>query len=297
MSDKRVKITIASVFLVISLLIVLIVYFISKDDKSNIEKQSVTADYAYDDVYDIDEYYTAVQSIKDYYLYVQAKDYNSVLKLLSEQYIKTKKITSNNIEASVKTNFDNIKYTSNDIKVYKNSYYSIYYIKGTITEDTDLDGYDEYDVSHIVIQDIINFTYAIIPINDSKKDIKSVVSEYLLENYDQEIKNNGINQINNISVKENDVLISIYENYKSLLINDCKEAYEKVDKATKTKYPKYEDFKKYCEDFDKKYIDSIVNEYIIDSKSYLPKYSFKDQYNNSFGIEMKNAVDYTVTIN
>ena len=295
MSDKRVKIMIAAVFLLVTLIMLLIVYFINREE-ADIQKQNVTIKYVYDDVYDVNEYYSVAQSIKDYYLYIQMKDYGSVLKQLSEQYINTQRITSNNINEYVETNLDNIKYTPQDIKVYKNSYYNIYYIKGIISEDTDLEDYNEYSVSHIVIQDIIHFTYSIIPINNDKKDIKSIVSEYSLENYDQAINDNGTNQISNISVSENDFIISIYENYKKLLVNDCESAYKKIDSSTKKKYPKYENFKEYCKKFEEKYIDSIINDYTIVDKNYMPKYSFKDQYNNAFEIKMENAVDYTVTL-
>lgn len=89
------------------ILIIAIIFKIEFIDKNN---DNVKIDKKYTVVKDYDRYYTVVGTLTKYYEYINSKDYESILKIYSDEFIKQKKLNEKNIkdyvsESEVKISF------------------------------------------------------------------------------------------------------------------------------------------------------------------------------------------------
>lgn len=64
-------------------------------------RKNKNVEYKYAEVSNFSRYSTVTTAIEKYYSFINMKDYNSVLKILDEDYIKEKNITSTNIKNNI----------------------------------------------------------------------------------------------------------------------------------------------------------------------------------------------------
>ena len=107
-SQKKVLGIWAIIAVIVFSLVILIAVTIRREDKELIE--NITAKDS-KMLVDRNRYYTVKNAITKYYSFINMKDYDAVLKILDESYIKTNNITKENIDEFI-TNDVQISYQS-----------------------------------------------------------------------------------------------------------------------------------------------------------------------------------------
>lgn len=295
MKENKIKIII---FLVIMAFVIgcTSLYLFFKKDKENVNDihETLTNDYIIDEVTNFSEYQSIYLNLLNYYNMLNEDKYLELLDLLERDYINNNNITSLNINNFVEEKMINYTYEITQISKYTNMYYSIYYVEGSYG----LEGLEEILnktlVKHLVIIDIINNTYAIIPLLNNVENFEDAISKYNLINYDKEIKYNNSNEIIQSSVSDFNEASFYFSDYLNKLTNNCNDAYNLLISETKEKYD--HSFEEVCTSFKEFYVAPIIKDFKIEHESGKKSITIYDNYNNKYKFYITSIFNYTVGI-
>ena len=216
----------------------------------------------------------------------------AILDFLDEDYIKTYQINENNVSKYVEeTENENINITALKMNKLINmdkgtKAYSVYALKDT--------GEEEIDIFYIVKLDENSQAFSIVPIrNEDYKDIDDIN----IENSTTSIEKNSRNTIIESDMNEGQIATKYFQQYKSLLLNDVEEAYEKLDKEYREKrFGSIDEFQEYVESNIQEIQLSQIYEYTNESYATYKEYVAKDRYENLYIFEEISPNNYTVKL-
>lgn len=295
MNEKKIKILILGVMIGICLLILFIVLFITKknDDINQNTHETITENYNFSEVYDIDEYQSVYSSMINYFDSISSAD---KMLLMSKKWMKENNITGNNLDNFIESPYESYSYKIKNISKYFNSYFQIYFIKGDYNYDT-FDGIiDSKSVTDILIMDKINNTYSIIP-TKPEEDFKTILNKYNLLNYNEEIEKNNLNEIKYQAINEFNESMLYFNEIITSLAGDCQKAYSIMSEDIKKDYETLEKFQNICDLFNTNYIDPIIKQHTISyDKDGIKNINITDSYNIKYIIKLKSVTKYQVSL-
>ena len=144
---------------------------------------------------------------------------------------------------------------------------------------------------------IVMFTIAIIWLNNSIKELQNTATVHKDVITEKEKYLNSNNNVINQLVSDKDMCNLYYENYRKMLINSPKEAYELLDLDYKAKrFPKYEQFEKYVNE-NKEYLKmNGMREFSRTNYDDYYLYTIKDQCGNMYLFKETAVLEYTVQL-
>ena len=293
MEEKKVKILIVSILLIIPLIFIGIIVLIefNKTDKE-LTSNFISDKYKLAKVYDINEFYNVNSCINNYLNNLNNLNNKAVIELLDKNYINENKIDEKNVINYVDTYNEFYNYSLVNIEVYFNSYYKIYFTKGLYTKEDDEFVYDKKYISHIIIFDITNNTYSVIPMIGKNKSFEEILDNEYLKNYNYEIVSNDNNEIITQNIGEFEEAMLYFSKFKNELLNNCDSSYKLVENGiNKT------DFIKFCENYTKEYSNSLITNYKKNIDNNGVSLIISDQYGNTFVFKYLEVDNYRVSIN
>jgi len=292
MEEKKLKILIVTILLTIPfiLLTIVILFNINKIEKEK-TTNFINDKYVLSKVYDINEFYNINSCINNYLNHLNNLNKKEVWDLLDKNYIQENKIDQNNLMNYIDDYNEIYNYSLNNIEVYFNSYYKIYFTKGLYTKEDDEIIYNKKNISHIIIFDVINNTYSIIPLLKSDVKFEDILENNYLKNYNHEIISNYTNEFLNQNISEFEEAMLYFSKFKNEMINDCNKAYKLVSKEIKK-----EKFMNYCSSYKQKFSDSLIMNYKKNITGDGINIIVKDQYGNKYKITYLEVDKFTVNI-
>ena len=162
--NKTTKTEIVIIILLITVFAISFIYAKTTEGKADEE----TIDTTVTALSDVNRFFTIDSAISKYFSYVTAKNSESILKILDEDYIERNNITSSNIynfvgnyDANIKTSLEEAYQISSYNNIYK--YYVKVGLKLETLYDSTLQGY----VYYIVTINENELTFAIEPISET----------------------------------------------------------------------------------------------------------------------------------
>lgn len=296
MKENKIKLF---VFLIVMLLCLsisgLIFIILQKSENPNDIHDPIIEKYNYSLVYDFNEYQAVYNSLQNYFNLLNTNS-DSLLNLLFTEYKEHNKITSENINNFIEKKYENFAYTITDIKKYSNPYFSIYFVKGNYLLEALDEVIEETRVQDIVINDLVNNTYAILPVLDNYESFESIIGKYHLENYDIEIKRNNSNTIPEVFISEFNEVTMYFDDFISKITSNCEEVYSLLAIKTKEKYLNLQDFVPVCTQYKTLYLSPILLEYKIEYINGKRNISVVDNYSITYNFVIESVKDYEVDI-
>lgn len=292
MKEKKVKILIVTILLAIPFILLTILILSNLNEREKEQTYNFMSDkYKLSKIYDINEFYTVNSCINNYLNHINNLNKNEVMNLLDKKYIQENKIEQNNVMNYIDEYNEIYNYSLNEIEVYFNSYYKIYFTKGEYTKEDDEIVYDKKNISHIIIFDITNNSYSIIPLLKSELKFEDLLKNEYLKNYNYEINNNDTNEILSKNISEFEEAMLYFSKFKNEMINDCDKAYELVSsEITKEK------FMNYCQNYKQTFSDSLITKYEKNITSDSVNITINDQYGNKYKITYLEVDKFKVSI-
>lgn len=267
-------------------IVLLVMAFNNKQDIPEDIHTPIDGNYLFSEVYDINEYQTVYNCSKAYYNAINSS-VNEVFSLLYEDYTVKNNITFNNIESYVEKKYANFNYVIHALEKYSNVYYSLYFVEATYS----LEGLDsiveETKVKDVIIEDVANGTFAVLPVLNIDTTFKDIIEEYQLVQYNTVIVKNGNNEIKNGVISEFNEAIMYFNDFISIVNNNCSQAYSLLSEDTQKNYSSIYDFQKVCDQYKTKYVSPVIANYRIDVDGIKRSIKIKDNY----------SIDYTFIIN
>lgn len=109
LTQEERKTLIAWAIIGVLIFIIAIIFKVEFIDKNN---SNVTLDKKFVVVKDYDRYYTVMGAVTKYYEYMNSKDYDSILKIFSEDYKKEEKIKKDNVKKFISKSDVNLSFKS-----------------------------------------------------------------------------------------------------------------------------------------------------------------------------------------
>lgn len=226
----------------------------------------------------------------EYGIYNESEKQEAILKLLDKDYINKNNITTNNvlnfvdattIECKVECLKIN-KLVNNNTKVIAYSVYAKKTINGI-----------EKNIYYIVKTGIGN-VFTIYPV---ESNLYKSIDDIKITNTTEYIENNKLNTFIESSINESQIATKYFQEYKSLLLNNADEAYNRLDEQYKEKrFGTLEGFKEYIAN-NKENIELMqIYRYNVEKYSDYNEYIIKDRYENIYFFNEKAPKDYTVLL-
>lgn len=152
---------------------------------------------------------------------------------------------------------------------------------------------NEEDVYYKVTVDIENSTFALEKLENKYQNIKQINLETDIE----KIENNGHNEIEFITMTDEEVCRMYYKKFSKLEIENPKEAYELLDKKYRQKrFPTYQDYENYINAYQKTIKEGILLKYEVNYHNDYMEYILVDTYQNSYTLQARGVLDYTIKL-
>ena len=149
----------------------------------------------------------------------------------------------------------------------------------------------------LIVTDYNNLTFEIY-LNDyiEKYNYDDKMEE--LSNIDvNEIENNDFNEIKNVNVKNEDVAIDYFNNYKYNILNNPEKAYELLDKEYREKrFGNLQEYQKYINENKETLKEINPSQYLVNNYENYTEYVCKDQHENLYIFKETAIMDYTVQL-
>lgn len=151
-----------------------------------------------------------------------------------------------------------------------------------------------YEEAYFIVRiDIENMTFLIQELNDSYNDINQID----LETNIQEIRNNGRNTFEFITISDEDMCRKYLEQFSKLELENAEEAYELLEKEYKEeRFPTFEDYEEYIEENRKNIENRVLSKYSVDHYEDYTGYVLVDTYNNYYTIDATSVMNYTIKL-
>lgn len=244
-------------------------------------------DYVHLD-YEREEIDGRVQTLASKYdIYSEEQKLNEIIRLLDVKYIEENNIAANNLKDYIKIDNDEVVISKIiKMKSLEEEQFQFYIINVEVTTESS-SKYNEY---YVVTLDEYNSTWMIRPINNCN-------------NIDEVQVNKDIESINNDNVysyervTDSEMAETYFIKYKQLILNNSKEAYEKLDEQYRAKrFNDYKGFEQYINK-NKPEIETLsVDEYLVNEYDDYREYVCKDKYENIYKFKAISVIDYTVEL-
>ena len=232
------------IVIIIIVTIILILFFPSKTIQEDII-DSASESVLIKDTISLVEYenifYSIEKNIQNYYMYIYVGNKQAILEMTSQDYIKEKTITQDNIlEHFVKIEDSNYKFNLKELYYSDSSIYPVYYAKCEIIQ------YNKKEVEYLIVYvDKSTISIEIEPIT---------VEEYLdiIENdnrkEEKQIEKKQYNKYITTNLSTEEIITKYFEDYVYNALYDIETAYNSLDEEYKNeKYSTIDKFKQYIE--------------------------------------------------
>lgn len=296
MSEKKVKIMICSVlFSFFLILIILYSFLLNSDQEEDKFHENITEIYKMSEVFNFSEYQNVYDCINNYFITIN-NDYKGTLNLLFENFKLNNNISNSNINQFVEDMYDFYSYQMINILKYNNPYFSIYYISGNYNKESYEEIIETKVVQHILILDIVNNSYAVIPLLEENESFDTIIKKFDLNDYNQEIEQNSYNLIPDTNVTDFNESMYYYGKFINLLISDCETAYGYLEDNSKKIYPKLSDFRKLCDIYKNKNNSVVIDDYKVEDKDAKRNITITDSYAKKYVFVIDSFNNYKIKI-
>lgn len=296
MDEKNIKKIICFGLLIFFAILLGAIYFISnkKNEISDNDRDSISTNYIYSDIYDINEYQTVYNLMKKYLDNLNNSSY--ILDLILNSYKNKNNINATNYQNYIEEYYESYSYEIEKMKLYYNSYFKIFLIDGKYS----LESYDSVlkttNIKDIVIFDIANNSFSIIPMIPDN-DFKSIILKYDLENYTESIIRNNNNEIEFKELEESNEVLIYLNKYINLMINDCSTAYNKLQSDSNNRKMNYNEFNLLCDNFKTGKYSTVIKKYNTQSLNNGTKIFEVEDYNSlKYKFIINSVMNYDVTM-
>lgn len=296
MDEKNIKKIICFGLLIFFATLLGVIYFISnkKNEISDNDRDSISTNYIYSDIYDINEYQTVYNLMKKYLDNLNNSSY--ILDLILNSYKNKNNINATNYQNYIEEYYESYSYEIEKMKLYYNSYFKIFLIDGKYS----LESYDSVlkttNIKDIVIFDIANNSFSIIPMIPDN-DFKSIILKYDLENYTESIIRNNNNEIEFKELEESNEVLIYLNKYINLMINDCSTAYNKLQSDSNNRKMNYNEFNLLCDNFKTGKYSTVIKKYNTQSLNNGTKIFEVEDYNSlKYKFIINSVMNYDVTM-
>ena len=150
--------------IVIAIVLIINFFFPMSNVFSELFKKKDTDNNKYSIVDDFSRYSTVSASIEKFYSFINMKDYDSVIKILDEDYVNSNNITKDNVKNYIYTKDNLLSFQSN--KMYQKTVYGVmtFYVDGMIISQSTG---EEYKKQYYVVVLDGKFHFSIRPIEES----------------------------------------------------------------------------------------------------------------------------------
>lgn len=298
MNENKIKVLIYLCILTFFVSIsFLVFYFTNKPEDPDSIHTPIHDQYVYSDIYDVNEYQTIYNCIRNYYSIIN-ENQGRLLDLLYEEYKNRNNINLNTIINYVEKKQDSFSYSITEIKKFSNIYYSIYYVVGEYSLESLEMSLEKNIVKDILIEDVVNGTYAILPILNIGVSFEKIIEEYKFSNYDKSIIKNNENLLINGTMNDFNEAMLYLSDFVKHLIDNCSEAYSLLGNETKKEYVSLNSFRNYCSYYQKEhgYVSPTIINYKASYENGMKNIMITDNYHNKYQFFIRSVKDYKVDI-
>ena len=245
-------------------------------------------------VKDYDEFFTINSLINDYYQNMVDDDKSIVLDKIDAAYIKSHKITKNNVKNYMEQNYDDITYVSKYMYVKGLNSILYYFVNGEV-QNYDFAAEvltEKKGINYLIIVDQNNKTYSITPVA-SDISMFEYAQDYKMSN--KTIEKNDNNKYKLQSINDQSIAIYYLNYFKNMLYLNTEKAYAMLDQNSKNAYDSYEAF---VNNLSVLYDNLSTNLLSYSAKGEKGKRSYSIISTNQKQVNFieKSIMDYTVTI-
>lgn len=186
------------------------------------------------------------------------------------------------IEACIQNN-SNDSFKAKDMNVLEGDIIYSYAVYGTIE--------NKEEAYFIVRVDMDKATFVIEELENRYQNIDQINLETDL----QEIKENGKNTIEFMTMTEEDICRMYLKHYTTLELENVEEAYKLIDEKYKAeRFSNLDEYKEYVEEYKGIIEEGILTKYLVNYYDDYIEYVLVDNYNTSYTIKAKGVYDYTI---
>lgn len=246
--------------------------------------------------------YMLVDELADnFFMYISQKsdrlnNNEAAYSILDEEYIKENSISLDNIfdffsEYSNLSSYSTKEMYNKKITSSEDIANTFYYVRGILRIDGNIK-----NIYYLLKMDSLNQTYSMEFLEENEfneiiKDINNV------EETKFEIENNGYNETYVKTATDYDICLKHMEDYKEALVNNPREAYERLDEDYREKrFGSFENYEKYREEKQETFEKENFVEYLVNDYDTYKQYVCKDIYGNLYIFEESYPMEYTLKL-
>ena len=306
------------VFIIVVLISLLANLNTSKNNSTvNINKEEFFLDTnKIEEVKNRNEYYDVSQCLYRYFTYIREKNAAYLIGILDKDYIQKFSITKDNVyKYTYENDLKNLHYYIKNIK-YKSDPNITQYVVNCKVLNRDI----EDNIFFIVLFDNANVSFSILPVNEKYNDIEEVMLKTELKS----IEKNEINTFIYNSIGDEMMCKYLLDDYINKALYFTRDAYDSLEEEYKNKrFKDYENFEKYIEENrnrlevsdlnrikqtsefqnEEEYANYVggldriyLSKYLVESNSESKKYVCLDYFGNYYMFNVKNVMDYNLTL-
>ena len=188
---------------------------------------------------------------------------------------------------------DNINqnFTAKDMNMLPGEYIMNYAVYGEILDSSSNTVEEAYYIVRIEDE---NNTFTI---ETLEKDKYSNINQINLETDLEKIEDKGNNQIEYITVKNEDMCRIYYEQFSKLELENPEQAYQLLDDEYKIeRFSDFEEYKKYVDSYKDVIETGVLTKYSVDYKDDYTEYALVDNYNNYYTLKETSVMNYTIKL-
>lgn len=238
-----------------------------------------------------DAYYVKDETGNMVYEFNEQNFKTDIYSILDENYISENKITLDNLYKYIKTIEESYIMTITDVKtINKNDSIDSYKVKGIVQKNN----YDKTRIGngyYIINICSLDTTFSIRPI--SKEIYESSGSIKVVES----INKKAANMYTEPEVTNQTTAIKHFNIMKNLILGSPTDAYEKMSKDYKeSRFGNLQGFEKYAQEIKEKVKTLTLKQFMANRYDEYVEYICKDQYENLYVIDEKDANNYTIML-
>ena len=243
--------------------------------------KEVTIDFSTNIVNDKDNYFTVANCINQYISYINHGNEEAVYSILDNKDRKE----------NISKKFDKAKTFSPEEMYFVSNILELYYVKGFIdnADRKEISQKEEYYIS--VVLDKSNYLFSIIPITKKQYIDREIldIPDYILNK-----------EYNTFTVtKATDEFMSrrIFNEYKTMLLNETDKAYHLLDERYKQlRFKNKNNYDNYVSKYKNEISSSIMEAYKVNKNIDHTEYICKDQYDNYYVFLETDIMKYTAQL-
>lgn len=236
------------------------------------------------------QYFSVSNCINIYINSVNKQDNEATYNLLNDEYIKEKNINKNEVYEIVKK-FDKDKTFYPEEMYIKKGTVNTFYAKGYI-DNSDVQEKSNKEIYYIsVLIDNNNKTFCVIPLSENEYMNRKEIGDKSF------IPKNNYNTVTLTSVSDEFLCKKAFNDYKSLLLYNYDEAYEKLDEEYRDKrFKNKNEFIEYLNEYKSEILNITILKYAVNYEDDYVEYVCQDQYDNYYIFKDTAVMNCTVKL-